>query len=210
MPRWVRPIILTLSISLLLTLSWFGSAFAQSANPTQMPTPTAFIPTVTGTPIGGLIVTVNELEPQINVRSGPGSDYEKVGVLLAGQSVVAKGRSPKGEWILVDYPGIQGGVAWVYSIYVSIPSGELPVVEPPATPTPRYTATIDPTLAARFIVTPIPSRAPTFTPPAALVIPTFPAQASSTGAGGIPMGMVIIGLGGLGTLLGLVSLIRGR
>ncbi|HEX9014228.1 MAG TPA: hypothetical protein VF813_11950, partial [Anaerolineaceae bacterium] len=92
-----------------------------------------------------------------------------------------------------------------------IPAGlTIPITEPPPTPAPQYTATIDPTLAAEFIVTPIPTRLPTFTPPPPLVISTFPPEPSAKSPGGIPMGMVIVTLAALGVFLGLVSLIRGR
>ena len=54
-----------------------------------------------------------------------------------------------------------------------IKPGFLPIIEPQDTPTPLVTSTIDPTLAAQFIVTAIPSRLPTFTPPSPLEIPTL-------------------------------------
>ncbi len=126
--------------------------------------------------------------------------------------MVAKGRSPGGDWILIDYPGVPGGTAWVYSYLMVVPAGSfMPVVELPPSPTPAFTITIDPTLASQFIVTTAPTRLPTFTPPPPLQIPTIaPEQVSVTTNGGIPMGMVIIGLGSLGMFLGLVSLLRGR
>jgi len=171
---------------------------------------TVQIATVTGTPIGAAI-TVKTDQEQINVRSGPGTLYPKVGVLLAGQVVPAKGRSPGGEWILVDYPGVEGGVAWLYAPLVDlVPGSVLKVVEPPPTPTPRVTATIDPTLAAQFIVTSIPTRLPTFTPPPPLVIPTFQAEDVAGGTTGIPPGLIIISLLTIGALLGVVSFTQGR
>ncbi len=167
--------------------------------------PTVLIATVTGTPIGAA-VTVKLDQEQINVRSGPGTIYDRVGVLLAGQVIPAKGKSPGGEWILVDYPGAEGGTAWVNAPLVDlVPGSVLQVVELPPQPTPRVTATINPTLAAQFIVTSVPTRLPTFTPPAPLQIPTF--QAADTGSGntGIPPGLVIISLITVGGLLGIVS-----
>jgi uncharacterized protein YraI len=172
--------------------------------------PTVMIATVTGTPIGPA-VTVKSDQEQINVRSGPGTLYPKVGILLAGQVIPAKGKSPGGEWILVDYPGVDGGTAWLYAPLVDlVPGSVLEVVEPPPTPTPLSTATINPTLAAQFIVTTVPTRLPTFTPPPPLQIPTF--QAADTGGMNtkIPPGMVIISLLTIGALLGVVSFTQGR
>jgi hypothetical protein len=172
--------------------------------------PTVHIATVTGTPIGAAI-TVKIDQQQINVRSGPGTLYPKIGVLLAGQVVPAKGRSPGGEWILVDYPGVEGGVAWLYAPLVDlVPGSILSIVEPPPTPTPQVTATIDPTLAAQFIVTSVPTRLPTFTPPPPLVIPTFQAVDVGGGSTGIPPGLVIVSLITIGALLGVVSFTQGR
>jgi hypothetical protein len=86
----------------------------------------------------------------------------------------------------------------------------LAIVEPPPTPTVLYTTTIDATLAAQFIVTPEPSRLPTFTLPPAIIIPTYPADVILHGAGNIPIGLIILGLAGLGVFLGFISLVRGR
>jgi len=171
---------------------------------------TSQLPTVTGTASGPMAVVIPQPETQINLRAGPNTKYDKVGVLLVGQRVPAKGRSPGGEWVLVEYPGVPGGVAWVWSAYIRIePPTNLPIVEPPPTPTPLFTMTIDPTLAAKFIVTAAPTRLPTYTPPPPLAIPTFTAI-NGSGVGNVPMGFIILGLAALGILLGLISFVQGR
>jgi hypothetical protein len=196
-------VFLLISVLLVFIQPWFE--FVSANQPNQIPT--GSILTVTGTPIGAYII-VNSDNPQINVRAYPDPLAPKVGVLLAGQKVPAKGKS--NGYIEVDYPGIPGGLAWVYANLVTV-YGELPIVEPPSTSTPLYTATIDPTLAAQFLITLAPTRLPTFTEPPPLVIPTYPAQSSSSPAGGrVPMGMIIVGIGALGIFLGFISLIRGR
>jgi uncharacterized protein YraI len=168
--------------------------------------PTVAIATVTGTP-AGMYITVHLDQEQINVRGGPGTAYPKVGVLLPGQQAPAKGRSQGGLWILIDYPGGTGGMAWVYSALVDVSPGELPVVEPPPTPTPLFTPTIDPTLAAQFVVTSVPTHLPTFTAPPPLILPTF--QVATSGpVSKVPMGLVIMVVASLGIFLGLFSLIR--
>ncbi|MDR3575145.1 MAG: SH3 domain-containing protein [Anaerolineaceae bacterium] len=201
----LRPLICGLILIFLFSVLLVIPAYASSL-PQQVATAIA---TVTGTPIG-VTITVKNDQDQINVRSGPGTAYEKVGVLLAGQTVPAKGRSPGGDWILVDYPGVDGGRAWVYAPLVDVLGGELPVAEPPPTPTLLYTPTINPTLAAQFVITAVPTRYPTFTPPAPLMIPTFSPVPSSDTPGKVPMGMVIIGIGAVGLFLGLFTLSQGR
>ncbi len=174
--------------------------------------PTGTIPTVTSTP-GGPIVTVRpgQNEDFINVRSGPNSLYPKIGLLLVGQSAPAIGRSPGGEWIMIEYSGVAGGVGWVYANLVNITPGDLPIVEPPPSPTPAVTQTINPTLAAQFIVTSAPTRLPTYTPPPPLVIPTFvPATSAALTLPGVPMGLVILIFLTAGILLGIFSLTQRR
>ena len=76
-----------------------------SADPfTQIPT--GSIATVTGTPTGPIVTVRLDLDqPSINLRAGPHTTYKIVGVLLLGQKVPARGVSPGGDWIQIEYPG---------------------------------------------------------------------------------------------------------
>lgn len=201
--------ILIFSVMVILGLVLVNSADVQAEVFAQQPT--VSVPTVTGTPEGPMI-RVNADNDQINVRSGPGTaDYAIIGIMIAGQTASAYGRSPGGDWIEVAYPGVEGGVGWVYSPLVTILDGrDLPILEPPPTSTPRVTPTIDPTLASQFIVESAPTRLPTFTPPPPLVIPTFEPPPTGQVRIGIPAGMVIVVLGIIGLLGSLFSLFRGR
>jgi len=197
-----------LLIGFLLAALIFGLGGTVSAE-TLAQQPTGSIPTVTGT-ISGPMATVRfGMEEQINVRSGPNTTYDAVGILLPGQSVPALGKSQGGGWVLVRYMGVPGNQGWVWSNYVDLTPGELPIVEPPPEPTPVVTQTIDPTLAAQFIVPPQPTRLPTFTQAPTLEIPEFEAITTGTG-GGIPLGLVILILVALGMLVGAVSFLQPR
>ena len=171
--------------------------------------PTVAIPTVTGTPSGPIAVVYSDPEEQINVRSGPGTNYPKVGVLLNRQQVPALGATPGGSWVQIAYPGVQSGVAWVYAPLVRI-NGILPIIEPPPTPTPLTTPTIDPTLASQFIVDIPSTRLPTYTPPPPLVISTQSGEINPTGTGSIPVGFVITGLTVVGLFGLIISVLRRR
>ncbi len=188
---------------LLVGLGWEVMRPGQAA--AQQPLPTAV--TVTATKTGPMLTVHPGGEPQVNVRSGPGRSYDTVGSLVVGQWVPALGRTPGGDWIEIVYPSAPGGVAWVYA-YLTDVNGELPIVEPPPSPTPRTTPTIDPTLAAQFIVEIPPTRIPTFTPPPPLEIPTFPPEIPMRGSGGQSIGLVIIILGAIGVFGTLISLLR--
>jgi uncharacterized protein YraI len=195
---------------LLAALALLGQISGASAQPVAQ-IPTVDIATVTGTPSGAMAVVKVGEQDQINVRSGPGtSGYDIIGVLVVGQSVPALGRSVGGDWVQIAYPGAPNGVAWVYSPLVDL-SGPVPIVEPPPTPTPRTTPTIDPTLAAQFLVEVQPTRLPTFTPPAPVVQPTFIASSGQAAAAGrIPMGMVIVAMLVVGFFGMLISILSGR
>jgi len=172
--------------------------------------PTGSIPTVTGTPKGITAkIKIGITEDGVNVRSGPNVLYPEIGFIPLGAEVPVVGKSIGGDWLVIEYPGVPGGIGWVWTNYMDVSPGELKVVENPPSPVPITTVTIDPTMAAQFITTPDATRLPTFTAPAPLTIPTFE---SSTGRelGGVPIGLVIVSLLVLGALMGLFSYFQSR
>lgn len=203
--RWI--FIAFIALMLVFTLL-IQPSVVKAGPPAQQPT--GSVPTVTSTPRGAYIV-VNALtanDPQINVRAGPSRLSELVGVLLVGQEANALG--VYGDWVLIEYPVEPDGTAWVYGSLVTLYGGDLPQVQPPATATPDVTRTVDPTLAAQFLTTPDATQLPTFTEPAPLEIPTYTMDLGNTAAGGVPMGLIIVGLGALGLFLVVIALISGR
>lgn len=167
--------------------------------------PTGTIPTVTGTPKGPTAkLRIGLTEDRVNVRSGPSVLYPQIGVILLGAEVPVVGKSAGGDWLVVEYPGVAGGIGWVWALYMDVSPGELAIIENPPPPEPLTTVTIDPTMAAQFATTPLATRLPTFTAPAPLVIPTFENSTGQTLAG-IPIGLIIIVLAGLGVLIGLFT-----
>lgn len=192
-----------------LALQLFWGIFSSVKAETLQQQPTVALPTVTGTPVGVMVVVNLDQPDPVNVRSGPGRLYDLIGVLLPGQKAPALGRSAGGEWILIQYPGANGGKGWVYAPVVSLTPGSLQIIEPPPTPTASANQTIDPTLAAQFIQTPIPTRKATFTPAPPLVIPTYSDYSAST-TGPIPMGLIIFIILSIGVMIGLFAILRGR
>lgn len=202
-----RTLMLLVSILLVLVIFSISGLFdVQAGTLNQMPT--VDIATVTGTPTGVIATVKMDVDQgQVNVRNGPGTFYDKVGVLLAGQKVPAKGKSVAGEWIMIEYPGVEGGIAWIYSPLVDLSPGNLAIVEPPPTPAPKVTNTINPTLAAQFVITNVPTRLPSYTPPPPLAIPTFTENNQGMALSSrMPVGLLIIGLAGAGILIGIFTL----
>ena len=204
----MKKFLIVMSSCMLLGLFFANFRFVKAQGLSQQPT--IAMPTVTGTPKGVTATVLLNQDESINVRSGPGVFFDKVGVLLPGQEAPVRGRSAGGDWVLIDYPGAPNNVGWIYTAIVQISPGELPIVEPPSTPTPAMTQTINPTLAAQFISTPNPTRLPTHTPSDPLIIPTYEDISRTSVLGGIPMGLVILIIGGIGGLLAIFSVIRNR
>lgn len=198
---WILSLLLASILAVFGLPDWVSGVHAQQ--------PTVDVPTVTSSPMGAYIIVKTDND-QINVRSGPDADaYPIIGVLQMNQQVPALGRSSGGGWIMIAYPGVAGGTAWVYAPLVTL-FGNVPIVEPPATPTPATTPTIDPTLAAQFIVEIPPTRLPTFTAPPPLNIPTYPSPQEQASTTAIPMGLVIAVVGIMGLFGLMISFFRGR
>lgn len=198
------------AIILVITLIAFTSYTFSDVYYVHAQQPTGSIPTVTGTPKGPTAkIRIGLTEDRVNVRSGPSVLYPEIGVILLGAEVPVVGKSAGGDWLVVEYPGVAGGIGWVWALYMDVTPGELAIIESPPSPEPVTTITIDPTMAAQFITTPVATRLPTFTQPAPLVIPTYDISTGQT-LGGIPIGLVIIILAGTGILLGLFSYFQSR
>lgn len=177
----------------------------QAAGPEPDPPMPQAVPTAT---FEGPTILVPEL---VNVRLGPAVEYDQVGVLIAGQRALAIGRSEGGKWIQIAYPGVVGNVAWVYAPFVVLepPSATLPIIEPPPTPTPRVTATVDPTFAAQFnLGEPPATRLPTFTPVEPLVLAT-PVPGEPAAGTGFPPIFAILGFLVVGLFGTVISFLRG-
>ena len=55
--------------------------------------------------VGSILVTAD-----VNIRSGPGTDYDKVGEAKKGAMLNALGRTSDGKWYLISYNGVEGYV----------------------------------------------------------------------------------------------------
>lgn len=152
-----------------------------------------------------------QVPDQVNLRSGPGTGYDLVGVLVKGQEAKALGRSSGGDWIQIEYIGVPEKVAWVYSplVNLTVPITSLQIVEPPPTPTQAPFPTLDPVIALSLVAPQNgPTRLPTFTPAPPVAQPTLlPVQGLPT-EGGFPPAIAIIALFVVGLFGVVVSFLR--
>lgn len=108
-----------------------GSSLAggQPAQPTTQPP----APVVTQEPALNACHATSGVN--VNVRGGPGTEYDIIGSLFAGTSLMVTGQNSTGTWFVVNYNNGQG---WVANSVVTLEgpcSNLLPVAAPP-TPTP--------------------------------------------------------------------------
>jgi uncharacterized protein YraI len=107
-----------------------SSTFFPSAVPSHTLTRTPLPPTQTATPQ----LIEGTLTIKVNVRSGPGTTYDSLGLLNAGEKVQILFRDPTGKWYRILYPAAPEGYGWVAAQFVRIPVWtQVPLL---ATPTP--------------------------------------------------------------------------
>ncbi|MEY4233893.1 MAG: hypothetical protein RL635_860 [Chloroflexota bacterium] len=186
----------------------FAAAPARAETDTPTPGPSVtptFVPTAT---VGGPYVYVPE---KVNVRTGPATYFDQVGVLVAGQMAPALGRTEVGEWILVEYPGAPGSQAWIYAALVTVRDAELmdlAVVVPPPTPTLSISTTLIYDTESGGPATAAATRLPTFTPAPPIVIPTFAPEAA--GPARVPPIYYIGGLLALSLVFAIIAVMQQR
>ncbi len=151
-----------------LSTTAVDNAVLPPSSPTTIPTP---LPTPVNDYVTPPSVAGNQNNSQptltsrvtLNVRSGPGLDYNVVGKLADGQSAAITGQNPDGSWWQIEYPSGSGGQAWVSADpqYSTVSQTMPQTIAQASTPTsppvaPAVTAT-DPPLTT---VPPTPTLAP--------------------------------------------------
>jgi uncharacterized protein YraI len=120
-----------------------------TAEPTATPTPLPPTPEPTTEPDsepeaqndGPVTVTVKQ---DMNVRSGPGTNYPVLGTAPAGASSTVMGRNADSSWLQVQYPPGSGNTAWVFAQLVTVNGNPQSVTvaqaPPPPAPAPQPAA----------------------------------------------------------------------
>jgi uncharacterized protein YraI len=108
------------------------------------------VPTIGGAKTDPNAGTIGVVQQQINVRSGPGTDFNSLGTLNPQDVLRLTGKDPNGAWLQIDYAAGPGGKGWVNAAFVQAQGVEnLPIIAEsglvvgtgtptgiPATPTP--------------------------------------------------------------------------
>jgi len=65
---------------------------------------------------------------QINVRAGPATANDSLGLLEANTTVTLTGRNEINTWVLIDFPAGPDGKGWVAALYLKDPNLERPAL----------------------------------------------------------------------------------
>jgi uncharacterized protein YraI len=97
------------------------------------PTETPIPPTSTPSLPSGTVTA------QINVRNGPASSFESLGMLNPNERVFITGRTLNGVWLQIEYVSAPGGRGWVAAAYVTLNSdiSKVPYFDNQGTPMPQ-------------------------------------------------------------------------
>ena len=114
-----------LVLGLLGVIPYLGESQPETGGGTVIvPTAAPGVPTVTA--------NVN-----VNIRSGPGTQYPVIGILAQGTSAEVVGISPDSAWWAIKYPPGPNGQGWMAAQYMSAENTEnVSVIQPPPVPTP--------------------------------------------------------------------------
>jgi uncharacterized protein YraI len=136
----MKPAILTFILAFLL-------AACGTAEPVSTPDPVLDTPEVTSTllplpsdtPLPPATATLTlvggSLKVQVNVRAGPGTWYDSLGLLNASEPVQVMAQSGDGTWYEIVYPTASGGTGWVSAQFVDVGGGTVPSQTAQVTPT---------------------------------------------------------------------------
>ncbi|MCF6277641.1 MAG: SH3 domain-containing protein [Anaerolineales bacterium] len=121
---------------------WAAAEYIQTASKPD-------VPVTSGAASSTEIVTgvSGRLTEAVNVRSGPGTNFDALGLLAINAVVTLTGKNESGTWLQIAYPTAENGSGWVSSAYVASDAlDELPVLTEsdlataiPPTPTPEFT-----------------------------------------------------------------------
>ncbi len=87
------------------------------------------VPTIGGNQADPNSGNVAVIQQQLNVRSGPGTDFNSLGTLNAQDVVKLTGKDPNGAWLQIDFTAGPEGRGWVNAAFVRATGVEnLPIV----------------------------------------------------------------------------------
>lgn len=109
----------------------------ESAIPAGAVTPTLQLPTITASPsftpepTGTSTIPMISVTVDTNCRTGPGKEYERVGILLVGETTEIVGRDAFGQYWYVRNPDVGPQFCWMSGEYAIISGNTLALLVQP-------------------------------------------------------------------------------
>jgi uncharacterized protein YraI len=147
---------------------WVASQYVTVAADSEIPLDAT--PTPSG-PTGSVV-------QRLNVRGGPGTAFDSLGMLEPGVVVTLTGKNATASWFQLDFPAGPGGRGWVTSQYIQTDdTADLPVLDDSGNPvTPAAAGT-----ASGPLILPTPTVGPAYPDSDSSVNPAVRISFSSTG-----------------------------
>jgi uncharacterized protein YraI len=102
-------------------VGWVRAEYVEVAAGVEIP--------VIGTEAGGGSGVSGLVVQKINVRSGPGTSHEALGVLNPNDVVFITGKDPSGAWMQIEFASSPDGTAWAASEFLRVEDPDtLPVI----------------------------------------------------------------------------------
>ena len=93
----------------------------QTARPSETPVPS--------TPSPLAISVEGRTSTQVNIRSGPGTNFDSIGILNANDTVTLTGKNRESSWLQIEYAAGSDGKGWVSAGYIKADGMDaLPIV----------------------------------------------------------------------------------
>jgi uncharacterized protein YraI len=109
--------------------AWVTAQYINVQNKDKIPViggaaSTATLESATGTPsASGTVIQ------QVNVRKGPGTDFDALGTLNAKETAALTGRDASGSWLQIAYSAAPGGKGWVAAAFIQSAAAQgLPII----------------------------------------------------------------------------------
>jgi uncharacterized protein YraI len=100
---------------------WVTAQYVSTKDPDAIP--------VVGVATGAEPGQSGAIIQQVNVRSGPGTNFDTLGILNPKDVVALTGKDPSGVWLQIQFASAPGGKGWVTAAYVQTSGGvTLPIV----------------------------------------------------------------------------------
>jgi hypothetical protein len=110
------------------------------------PTPTATLVVVTPTDTPTPEVAHVAIVQNMNVRGGPGTNYNIIGAATAGEVFKILGKNDDSTWFQIEFPAAADGLGWIFGPLVQVngDTGPIAIAQAPPPPPPPPTPTPEP------------------------------------------------------------------